>query len=124
MSESRKVTLEQWKEDLLDATDGTRTGAIARCALGRNTEHLCPRYTGKASITSDRYVMCDFVDRDGRFHHGAFVGGVEELTANIVGVADHLRLSPPRRAEWFRVCRAWIAQDYSGRGLALPDGNA
>jgi hypothetical protein len=124
MSESRKVTLEQWKEDLLDATDGTRTGAIARCALGRNTEHLYPRFTGKASITSDRYVMCSFVDRNGCFRHDAFVGGVEELTANIVGVADYLRLSPPQRAEWFTICRAWIAMDYSGRGLGLPDGDA
>lgn len=115
-----KVTL--WQDRLLAATNGSRLGAIARCALGRNADESYPAFTGKASVTSDGFIMCDFVDREGTPHMGAFVGAVDDLRTNVLGVAAHLKLTEAERAAWFKVVQEWIAIDYSRRGLGLSDG--
>jgi hypothetical protein len=86
------------------------TGAIVACALNR--ERLAvPRYVGKATITSDGWVMCDFVDSDHRKHLGAFVGGVSDLEANVRGLARHCRLNSDEQENLFQAVRNWIAQD-------------
>lgn len=100
-----------WRDRLLAATRGTQLGAIARCALGRNDDSV-PRFEGRASVTSDGFVMCDFVDRDGNGHWGAFVGSDDDLERNVIGVADHLQLSDAERAEWFAAMKKWVAQDW------------
>lgn len=119
-----QVTL-AWQDKILAATKGTQLGAIARCALGRNEPGQTPAFTGRASITSDGFIMCDFVDQEGRGHMGAFVGGVSELRGNVLGVAAHLNLNHGDTQAWFKVMKEWIAVDFSGRGLGLsPDGKA
>jgi hypothetical protein len=116
MSEIDQVT---WQDRLLSATKGTQTGAIAKCVLGRNVAQGLRQYLGKASITSDGFVMCSFVDSAGQEHMGAFVGSVDDLRRNVIGVADHLKLSDEEREAWYRACRAWIASDYSGYGIGI-----
>lgn len=101
-----------WQDKLLAATHGTQTGAIAKCVLDRNVEGEPCQYVGKASVTSDGFVMCGYVDRDGQSHMGAFVGDVRDLERNVLGVADHLSLTPDERAAWFRAVRHWIVLDY------------
>lgn len=123
VAKRQQVTL-GWQDKILAATNGTQLGAIARCALGRNEPGQMPAFTGRASITSDGFVMCNFVDKEGRGHMGAFVGAVSDLRGNILGVATHLNLNETERAAWFKVMKEWIAVDYSGRGLALSDGKA
>jgi hypothetical protein len=117
-----KVTL--WQDRLLAATDGSQLGAIARCALGRNEDESYSAFTSRATVTSDGFIMCDFVDREGTPHMGAFVGAIDDLRRNVLGVAAHLKLTEAERTAWFKVIQEWIAIDYSGRGLGLPDGNA
>lgn len=102
-----------WQDRLISATRDTQLGAIARCALAYGgVDDVAPCYVGKASITSDGFVMCSFTDTHGRHHMGAFVGDVRDLEHNVQGVADHLSLTPEERAAWFRAVRYWIAQDY------------
>lgn len=99
-------------DKLLAATNGTQLGAILRCAMDRN-EDQCPRYTGKASVTSDGYLMANFVDTRGEPHWGAFVGGISDLHRNVQGLADHLDLSEDdRHATAQLLLKDWIGQDY------------
>jgi hypothetical protein len=116
MNETEQVT---WQDRLLAATKGTQTGAIAKCVLGRNVDGGRRQYMGQALITSDGFVLCSFVDSEGQEHMGAFVGSVEDVRSNLVGVARHLKLTDEEREAWYQACRAWIASDHSGRGFGI-----
>lgn len=102
--------MSDWQDRAVDVAQGTHTGAILVCALGRAS--LGPRFSGKASITSDGFVMCDFVGRDGQFHPGALVGGVSELERNVLRLAEYLSLAEDARQELRRAIQAWIVNDY------------
>jgi hypothetical protein len=104
---------EELKAKILNATDGSKTGAILRCALG---EIAAPgenqRFVGKASITSDGFVMCDFIDSNGEFRHGAFVGAIQSFDRNILGLADHLKLDQNDRTALIALAKSWISKDW------------
>ena len=105
-----------WKTKALAATDGSRFGAILAVALGESIP--APRFHGRASITSDGFVMCDFTGSDGRAHLGALVGAASDLIGNVEGLAKHLKLTDDERDELAATVRAWVANDYSN-GTAL-----
>lgn len=107
-----------WKDKALAATRGSQFGAILSAAT--DTEIPAPSFSGKASITSDSFVMCNFTKANGENHMGAFVGGASDLVRNTQGLAKHLKLDDAERAELFATVRNWIGQDYSG-GKALKD---
>ena len=108
-----------WKAKILAATRGTQLGAIAICALGKKATRN-PRFIGKASITSDGFIMCDFVDSSGQYRPGAMVGRVGDLECNAIGVATHCELSPADRLAWFAQVQEWIATDWRSKaGLLL-----
>jgi hypothetical protein len=110
-----------WKQLALQATNGTQFGAIVAAALGE--EIPPPRFGRRASVTSDGFVMCNFVDREGQGHPGAFVGSVADLERNIVGFPAHIKMTPAERKAFYAIMRAWIAIDYrSPPGLRLDDG--
>lgn len=113
----------KWQDRAIAATHNgqSQLGAILLCAMDRNRGQT-PCFVGKAQITSDGCVMCDFVGTNGGLHMGAFVGSAADLRANIIGLAKHLRLSAPARKAFYSVMADWIATDYSGHGLGLPDG--
>ncbi len=94
------------QDKLLAATRGTQLGAIIRCAfdLERDAE---PRFEGKATVTSDGFVMCNFIDRNGDGHWGAFVGSHSDYAANVHGVADHCKMDVEDRAAFFRAMDDW-----------------
>ena len=101
-----------WKDRALAATQGSQFGAILRCAMGVERD-ATPRFEGKASITSDGYVMCDFVDRNGGAHMGSFVGDLGDLELNIRGLSRHLDLAVEDIEELNTLLlTTWIAQDY------------
>ncbi len=91
---------------LLAATRGSQLGAIIRCALGveRDAE---PRFEGKATVTSDGFIMCNFIDRNGDGHWGAFVGSHSDYAANVHGVADHCRMNTKDRVYFFAKMSEW-----------------
>ncbi len=63
-------------------------------------------------------MQANFVGKDGRAHHSAFVGSVSDLVRNARGLADHLKLTDADRAELFAAVRDWVVTDYSdGRAL-------
>ena len=106
----------------LAAADGTQTGAILRCALGRNTDAV-PRFEGKASVTSDGFVMCNFIDRNGEGHMGAFVGSYDDLLRNLGKLAAHVekhgRVEVDHKA-MLDAIDAWIGCDYrAGRAVKI-----
>lgn len=99
-----------WKERALAATRGSRFGAILSAATG--TEIEAPCFHGKASVTSDGFVMADFAGADGRYHMGAFVGAMSDLENNVRGLAKHLGLNDEERAELSDTVRGWVGRDY------------
>lgn len=100
-----------WKDKAIAATNGSQFGAILRCASERNTDQ-CPRFEGKAYITSDGFVMCSFVTRDGEYKSGAFVGSAKDLYRNVDGLSAHLRLSVDDQAALKALVDGWVASDY------------
>ena len=99
-----------WKTRALAATQGTQTGAILHCALGIPKDP--PSFHGKASITSDGFVMCDFTDAGGSEHIGAFVGSASDLGDNVTELARYLTLSPADTAALQAAVKAWIGTDW------------
>lgn len=109
----RKVkTVMDWKARAIAATRGTQFGAIIACAASVDRD-ATPRFVGKAIVTSDGFVMCDFVDRNGNCHYGAFVGASTDLTGNVTGLTSHLKLSSDDAAALRDLIRGWIGTDYS-----------
>lgn len=100
-----------WKIRVLNGTHGTQSGAILRYILGHSNDE-CPRFAGKASVTSDGFVMCDFVDRDGNGHMGAFVGDVGGLTRMHSNVVKHFKLTAPQAVELGDAIDGWVGQDW------------
>jgi hypothetical protein len=106
------------KTEIVLETRGTQFGAILACALGFD-QAPTPKFVGKAIVTSDGFVQCNFVDKDGVSRHGAFVGSVGDLVRNTKHAADHFKLSTEDRADLFAAINGWIATNYSGRELGL-----
>jgi hypothetical protein len=109
-----KFTTPDLERRIMSATRNFKFGAIIACAAGVADE-ACPRFVGKASVTSDGFVMCDFVDHDGDYHHGAFVGAMADLTRNITGLTDHLGLDAKEGAELGAVLDGWTGSDHRQR---------
>ena len=99
-----------WKNKALAATEGSQFGAILRCALHENIPGRNPHFTGKAMVTSDGFVMCDFVDKNGDLHIGAFVGAKTDLDRNVVGLSKHLKLNATEAGELSAVVAKWIGK--------------
>lgn len=115
-----------WRDKALEAThwNGSKFGAILACAFGRNAELIegkggigsdCPRFEGTASVTSDGYVMCSFVDKHGEGHMGAFVGSRDDVLANVRGLSEHLQLGPRERLEFRCDIGAWLGEAIEGK---------
>lgn len=100
-----------WKHKALAATQGSQFGAILHAATG--TEKEAPAFTGKAIVTSDGFVQANFVGKDGRAHHGAFVGSLVDLRDNTLGLAAQLKLAADDRRALFAAVHDWVAVDYS-----------
>lgn len=104
---------DDWRQTVLAATHGTQLGAILWTALDMPVpEENEPCFVGKATITSDGFIMCDFRDRNGVYRPGAFVGSVSDLEDNIVGLAAYLNLPADYRAELGMAIHGWIGHDY------------
>lgn len=104
-----------WKQRALAATRDSRFGAILSAATG--TEIEAPCFTSQAAVTSDGYIMADFIGSDGRYHLGAFVGSASDIVRNTRGLADHLALTGADRRELFATIKGWIGTDYSNGAL-------
>jgi len=100
-----------WQDKAIAATRGTQLGAVIECALDRGRAKL-PRFEGKAIVTSDGYLQCDFVDKTGEGYNSAFIGHVSELSNNVEGLAKHLELYPFEHSELTAAVAAWIGTDY------------
>jgi hypothetical protein len=86
--------------------------------LGREIPPPC--FHGKANITSDGYVLCDFTDSEGNRHMGAFVGSWKDLQANYVGLSRHLELTQGEQGEFANMLEAWVSAKRASLLLDLP----
>jgi hypothetical protein len=118
-----------WQEKTVEATRDTMFGAIVAEALELAKEFPAgytrsdnQRYVGTASIMSDGFLICSYVDAHGNYHSGAFIGSVEDLEQNIVRFPQHIRMTLEERKAFYRIMRKWISLDYRGKGLVLDDG--
>jgi hypothetical protein len=106
--------MSDWKARALTASRGTRTGAILRAALDVDPHEL-PLFGSSATVTSDGYILADYVEANGTVHHDAFVGSVDDLEINAIRLADHLGLTGDDRAALLAVFHGWIGADYRSR---------
>jgi len=112
-----------WKEKSLLATRGTKFDAVIACVLGRDIPAPC--FNGKASVTSDGFVMCSYThNNNGERHMGAFVGSFNDIQRNAIGLADHLKLTDKERGEYAATLAGWIGVDYYGAAIKLRNAIA
>ena len=109
-----------WQGKAIQATGGNRskTGAIVLAILAQ-TPPEPPAFGHGAVITSDGFVMCDFLDRDNVLHTGAFVSSVDELTSNFRRLRDHLKLTDAEGDAMFTYLRGWIKKDWRSNPAPL-----
>jgi hypothetical protein len=102
-----------WQFRAIQATEGPRTklGRILLAVL-RKQRNSRPQFVGSATITSDGFVTCDFIDQHGQYHYGDFVCDVADLVHNFRGLAEHLRLKDAEAEAMFQEVRNWIGRDY------------
>ena len=110
---SEHLSRDTWEYRAIEATRAhqSQLGCMLLAMLGRGRTKY-PRFGRGATVTSDGYVMADFIGRDGRPHLGAFVCSFNEMVGNFRGLADHLKLSDADRTALFEKVRAWILVDY------------
>ena len=74
---------------VLDATKGTRFGAILACAIMSDDQgdelemEGKPHFRGKGTVTPDGYLMWDLVTAEGDYKAGAFAGEWQDFTTNM-----------------------------------------
>jgi hypothetical protein len=113
MTVSGAIPRGKWQLKAIKATKAhqSRLGAILLACLNLGRDKL-PRFGTKAIVTSDGYILVDFWDKTGQYHHGAFAGDLQEMIDNFRGLADHLKLPDRDRWELFTAVRGWIVADY------------
>ena len=95
------------KEKILKVTIGSQFGAVLRCAMNVERDAV-PRFSGKAMVTSDGFVMCNFVGSDGQMRMGAFVGSKADLWKNVLGISTFLKLDKQDIADLTTLIDAWL----------------
>lgn len=95
------------KEKILKVTVGSQFGAVLRCAMNVERDAV-PRFSGKAMVTSDKMIMCNYVDSNGQLHLGAFVGSKADLWKNVLGISTFLKLDKPDIADLTTLIDAWL----------------
>src|ERR1035437_1819785 len=108
----RKVETPHWQDKVYYATRGSQLGAIIECALERGGHNTLPRFAGKAIVTSDGFLQCNFYGANGDYHPGAFIGRVSDLSRNIELLADELNLCPADEEALTAAITGWIETDY------------
>jgi hypothetical protein len=102
-----KIAAPKFIRDLLFIAARTQTGAIVACAYDVLRDDT-PRFEGKATRTSDGYLLCDYVDKQGREHYSAFVGSEEHLWENINVLSEACHLAINQDTDLKRKVADWI----------------
>jgi hypothetical protein len=85
-------------------------GAVVLVAIGKRPDNP-PYLSGRATITSDGLLMCDFTSKDGVFHPGALVGDDEDFARNLLGLCNHCQLNNGEKTEFLARVNNWIEHD-------------
>lgn len=100
-----------WRYKVLNATGPGKLRILALYVLNKHMG-TSPRCAGPWIITSDGFVMGDWIDRDSTFHHGAMICDVEDLIRNFRGLAEHAKLTQAESDLFFAEIRKAIHTDY------------
>jgi hypothetical protein len=102
-----------WINDLRLATQGSHFGAVLTVAFHWPVAKGWPAFDGRATLSSDGFLLCNFTEANGSGGHpGAFVGSLADLCRNLAGVAAHLALTVGARETLARVVADWIGSAY------------
>jgi len=85
---------------------GSKVHAMVAAAL--QVEIDAPRFHGRATLTSDGHIMCNFEGRDGEFHMGAHAGHIETLRDFIEHGLEHGKLTATQYARIRNALCAWL----------------
>ena len=99
-----------WQGITLTATNGMRLGAILQAAYNVPRADIRPRYGSRATVTSDGFLIADFIARDGGHHMGAFVGSVEDTQRNCGRLAAHCELTDVDAVKLINTVAAWYGK--------------
>lgn len=110
MTTDAMLTLKTW-DRVHAVTQGTKFGAILASMFDKGRD-ATPRFLRPGTITSDGYLLCDFVTQHGEHKMGAFVGSASDLDRNIEGVIAHLNLTQPYAGILRAKAKAWIGRDW------------
>jgi hypothetical protein len=111
-------------ETLLDADLDTRVfwgpridqlQALVLAALDLPPRHPPAGFTGRATVTSDGHIMCNFTTAGDEHHHGAYAGHIDQLAAYLDYLITELQLDPVQTLELQRSLDAFIATSYEAR---------
>lgn len=104
------------RDKIMRATMQTKLGEILRCAsrcyegIGHPTKGRA--FVSHATVTSDGFVMCDFIDGNDEHHMGAIVGSVADLDANVLKLAAHLSSTFAQINALTALVTSWIDPGY------------
>lgn len=109
---SHLVKKRDWRLRLIEATQGNRSilGCVVIAAIGHRSENP-PYLVGKATVTNDGQVLCDFVERGGTYYFNARIGDDEDFARNIAGLAVAAGLDDLERIEFLARVNNWIGRD-------------
>ena len=93
---------------------GGKLRAILANVFGHGNKEA-PRYNGRATVTSDGFIMCGFTDSNGSRHMGAFVGSYSDLENNLEGLSRFMKLTPAEKDYLLARVAGWIATDYRSK---------
>lgn len=101
-----------WRLKLIEATRGNQSlmGCLVLAAIGKEPSNP-PFFRGKARITNQNEVLCDFVGKDRIYHSMARISDDEDLVQNLVRLTVHCDLTDDERVEFLARVNAWIEHD-------------
>lgn len=97
---------------ILEVTSRTWTGAMLRAVFRDPDDTIIPRFGHAASVTSDNFIICDFVGSDGQYHVGAFAGSMNEFEESVARLVAHLKLTEAEIELIQKAIAVWVVTDY------------
>ena len=93
----------------------SQTHALVLAALDLPPRRPPVGFSGRATVTSDGHIMCNFTTAEDEHHHGAYAGHIDQLAVYLDYLTTELQLDPVQTLELQRSLDAFIATSYEAR---------
>ena len=100
-----------WRFKMVKATRGSQTQLGTLLLAIINKSRPKPSYGDQGYITSDGYLLADFVDKRGEYHPAAFIAPIKTVVDAFRAAADEAKLDGDEVIALFTEFRRWIGSD-------------